>query len=143
MSTTNNTIKVNGEIYWAQSLYKVSDMSGKYQFDLCNLSDKAAEAMEKELGVKVRTRPDKPEQGKYVTIKSAKYPFKLEDTEGKIIPENVIIGNGTKATVVLSSYSWTDKRGNKCYSPSSKKIVVTNLIEYVKPDADSQEDDTL
>jgi hypothetical protein len=41
MSEEKQRIKINADVYWAQ-LNKVNDMSGKYQVNLCNLSDKAA-----------------------------------------------------------------------------------------------------
>jgi len=37
-----DAVKIKADIMWAY-LDKVNDMSGKFQVDLCNLSDKAAE----------------------------------------------------------------------------------------------------
>jgi len=49
----NEAVKIKADIMWAY-LDKPNDMSGKYQVDLCNLSDKAAGALE-ELGLEVKT----------------------------------------------------------------------------------------
>jgi hypothetical protein len=38
-------VKIKADVMWAY-LVKPNDMSGKYQVDLCNLSDKAVEALE-------------------------------------------------------------------------------------------------
>jgi hypothetical protein len=39
-----DSVKIKADVMWA-SLGKVNEMSGKFQVDLCNLSDKAAEAL--------------------------------------------------------------------------------------------------
>jgi hypothetical protein len=41
----NEAVKIKADIMWAY-LNKPNDMSGKFQVDLCNLSDKAAEALQ-------------------------------------------------------------------------------------------------
>jgi hypothetical protein len=57
-------IKIKCDLYWAQ-LHKVNDMSGKYQVNLCNLSDAACAALE-EMGIEVRVGEGKKEEGKIV-----------------------------------------------------------------------------
>jgi hypothetical protein len=46
-----DAVKIKADIMWAY-LDKVNDMSGKFQVDLCNLSDKAAAALQ-DIGLRV------------------------------------------------------------------------------------------
>jgi hypothetical protein len=109
-------------------------MSGKYQMDLCNLSENAVDAI-KSLGLEVRTRQDKPEKGFFITAKSNN-PISVFDAKGVDL-SNVAIGNGSKVVVVLSSYDWTWKN-KKGRSASIKKLVVEELQAY---DGGESEDD--
>jgi len=61
MSEEKQRIKINADVYWAQ-LNKINDMSGKYQVNLCNLSDQAAAALE-EIGVSVQEDPEESRDG--------------------------------------------------------------------------------
>ena len=117
-------VKLQAEIKWA-FFDKVSEMSGKYQVDLTNLSDQAVKALEA-IGVAVRSREDKPENGFYVTVKS-NHPIKPVDEKGN--PVTAIVANGSKATALVSAYEWTWKN-KKGISPSLMKIVITDLKEY-------------
>lgn len=121
-------VKVKAELMWA-CLDKPNHMSGDYQVELTNLSPAAVAALE-EIGIEARKKPDKPEKGFFVTAKS-KYPIKAYDTDGDEIHAQV--GNGSQATVVLGSYSWTFKN-KKGVSASIKKLVITDLKEYVAED---------
>lgn len=106
---------------WAQ-MTKINDLSGKYQVNLCDLSDPAVQALT-EMGIEVK---EKEGQGRYITCKSAK-PMKAFDEDGQEIEED--IGNGSKAKAIISSYEWKYKN-KKGVSPSLKKLVITNLVEY-------------
>jgi len=119
-------IKCNATINWA-FLNKPNEMSGKYQFDACNLSQNAVSAL-KEMGINVQYKEDKPEKGYYITCKSAR-PIKAYDENGVIIPEDVLVGNGSKATLVIGYYEWQFKN-KKGKSPSAVKVVITDLVEY-------------
>lgn len=114
-------VKLKATLFWCQH-NKVNDMSGKYQIDLCHLSDTAVQALE-EIGVDVK---EKDELGKYITCKSTK-PIKVYDTDGDEINED--IGNGSKAKAIVSSYEWKYKN-KKGVSPSIKKLVVTEHVEF-------------
>lgn len=125
MSEEVKAIKVKCDIFWAQH-NKINDMSGKYQINLCNLSDAAVEALEG-MGISVATGEDKKaDMGRYITCKSEK-PIKVFDTDGDEITE--AIGNGSKGKAMIGSYSWTYKN-KKGISPSLKKLVITELVEY-------------
>jgi hypothetical protein len=53
----DNLVKFKCDIMWAQ-LAKVNDMSGKFQVNLCNLSDAAAKALE-DLGISTLNKEEK------------------------------------------------------------------------------------
>jgi hypothetical protein len=126
--TEDLKVKIKCDIYWAQT-HKLNEMSGKYQLNLCNLSDSAVEALES-MGITIAEDSEKrPEMGKYITCKSNN-PMRSHDSDGMEIPADVIIGNGSVGKALVSSYEWKykNKKGN---SPSLKRLVVTDLVEYV------------
>ena len=128
---TIKPVKVKADIFWAQSMHTPSTMSGRYEVTLANLSEAAVNALES-IGLKVRTRADKPDQGFFMLCKSMKFPIQAYDEQGKEIPASVLIANGTKATAVVGAFSWKDPTGKRGTSPALKKLVVTQLIEYNK-----------
>ncbi len=117
-----NVVKLKADIMWAQ-LDKPNDLSNKYQVNLCNLSDAAVLALE-ELGIAVA---EKEGQGRFITCKSAN-PIKAFDADGDEIV-GVKVGNGSKAKAVINPYEWKYKN-KKGVSPSLRKLVITELIEY-------------
>jgi hypothetical protein len=133
MSELQKPVKFRAEVMWCFH-NKPNEMSGKYQMDLCNLSENAVDAI-KSLGLEVRTRQDKPEKGFFITAKSNN-PISVFDAKGVDL-SNVAIGNGSKVVVVLSSYDWTWKN-KKGRSASIKKLVVEELQAY---DGGESEDD--
>ena len=128
-------VKVKAEVMWA-FLNKPNEMSGKYQVDLCNLSDKAVSALE-DMGIEVKTKEGK---GAYVTCKSTR-PIAAYDDGGTLI-EGDILGNGSKAAVIISPYAWSFK-GKKGVSPSLRKMVVTELVPYTAGGVEAFADDDL
>lgn len=135
----NTSVKIKCDIYWAQ-LKKMNEMSGAYQVNLCNLSAAAAEALE-EMGITVNFDDDKkPEMGRYITCKSKNRPIKAFDVEGDEITED--IGNGSKAKALVGPYSWTYKN-KKGISPTLKKLVITDLVEYSAGGLDANDEDVL
>lgn len=126
-------VKIKADVYWCQHT-KVNDMSGKYQLNLCNLSDAAVDALES-MGINVQVGEEKKsEMGRYITCKSQS-EIKVFDTEGDLIKE--AIGNGSKAKAVVGTYEWTYKN-KKGISPSVGKIIITDLVEF---DAESELND--
>ena len=130
-------VKLTAEIQWA-FFDKVSDMSGKYQVDLTNLSEQAVAALEA-IGVAVRKREDKPEKGWFVTVKSNN-PIKPVDEKGNHI--TALVANGSKATALVSAYQWKWKN-KEGISPSLMKIVITDLKEYTPETATAESDDDI
>ena len=115
-------ITVRGTVYWCER-NKLNKYSNKYQVQLGNLSDKAVEAIE-EMGIAPSNKGD--ERGFFITMKSTR-PMKLTDEEGNEIPQEVLIGNGSKAVAVVGYYDWKKGVGR---SPSMIKMKVTDLVEY-------------
>lgn len=123
-------MKVAGTFYWSY-FAKTNDMSGQYQFDFGNLSEKAVEAL-KEIGLNPRQKDDK---GFFLTFKS-KYPIEVFDADGEVISDRdgvtkKIVANGSEGVVTVGYYDWEFK-GKKGRSPSAKRVVVTHLVEYNK-----------
>jgi len=128
-------VKVKAEVMWA-FLNKPNEMSGKFQVDLCNLSDKAVGALE-EMGIEVKTKEGK---GAYVTCKSTR-PIAAYDDGGSLL-EGEILGNGSKAAAIITPYEWSFK-GKKGVSPSLRKMVITELVPYVGGSGGAFDEDDL
>ena len=115
-------VTIKATIYWAQ-LKKKNDLSGKYQVDLGNLSDAAAEALEG-LGITVHNKGD--DKGHYITCKSVN-TMRAYDEDG--IEIDVDIGNGSQAVAVIGYFDWSF-RNKSGRSPNLKRLKVTKLVEY-------------
>ena len=125
MTEEVKAIKIKADVFWCQH-DKINEMSGKFQLNLCNLSDAAVAALE-QLGISVQIGEDKKaDMGKYITCKSEK-PIRVYDTDGDEITGQ--IGNGSKCKALVGSYDWTYKN-KKGVSPSLRKLVITDLVEY-------------
>lgn len=131
MSNTNlKPLPIKGTVYWA-NLASKNSMSGKYQFDLCNLSSAAVSALE-ERGMKPRNKGDEKEN--FITIRST-HPIRALNTSGDEI--GCLVGNGSQAAVVVGSYDWNNPVTNKLgRSPSCQKLVITDLNEYTEQGGD-------
>lgn len=117
-----DAIKIKADIMWA-FLAKPNEMSGKYQVDLCNLSEKAAQALE-EMGLDVKQKEGK---GKFITCKSTK-PIMAFDDGGTAI-DGSTLGNGSKAVALVGAYEWAYQK-KKGVSPALKKLVITEYKAY-------------
>lgn len=135
MSDAVKQLKIKADVYWA-FLDRKNEMADAYSVDLCNLSDAAVAALE-EMGISVHESAKKPEQGKYITCKSQR-PIKAFNPDGTDIEADV--GNQSKAKAIITGYPWTYKN-KKGISPSLKKLVITDLIEYVGGGASDLADD--
>lgn len=120
---------INATVYWAQ-LEKQNDLSGKYQVDLAHLSDAAGAALE-EMGIELKFDD---ERQNYITCKSTR-PIYAEGVDGESL-RGIDVGNGSKATAVITPYSWTFK-GKKGVSPSIAQLIITALEEYEGGDAEA------
>lgn len=115
-------VKIKGDIMWA-CLDKPNDMSGKYQVDLCQLSDGAVTALEA-MGLTCRQKEGK---GYFITCKSNNQ-IKAFDKNGDLL-DGVPIGNGSKGIALVGAYSWTFKN-KEGVSPSLKKLVIDEIVSY-------------
>ncbi len=125
-----SSVKVACDIFWAFT-QKVSEMSQKYEITFGNLSPAAVTNLNG-MGIKTRSRADKPEQGNYLTCKSL-MPIEVFDANGNKL--EALIGNGSKGIATLSPYEWANKFG-KGISPSLKKLVVTDLVHMTGTEED-------
>lgn len=130
-------VKIKAEIMWA-SLTKPNEMSGKYQVDLCNLSDKATEALES-MGLVVKSKEGK---GNFITCKSTR-PITIYDDGGAIL-DGSLLGNGSQAVALVDAWEWQYQK-KKGISPGLKKLVITEFKAYSTADVGSMvtEDDML
>jgi hypothetical protein len=116
-----DAVKVKADIMWAY-LDKVNEMSGKFQVDLCNLSEKAAEALQ-DLGLEVKFKEGK---GKYITCKSTRPIYAFDDGGSQLEGQ---VGNGSKGVALVGTYSWSYQK-KKGTSPALKRLVITDMLEY-------------
>lgn len=130
-------IKIRATVMWA-FLDKPNEMSGKFQVDLCELSDKAVQGLEA-LGIEVKSKEGK---GSYITCKSQRPIFAFDDGGSQL--NGTIVGNGSKAACLVNTYDWTFK-GKKGVGAGIQKLVITDLKEYegVGAGMDFEEDDIL
>jgi hypothetical protein len=138
MNDLAKPVKVKATVMWCFH-NKPNEMSGKFQMDLCNLSDNAVKALES-LGLDVRKREDKPEKGFFITCKST-VPMKVFDANGNDL-NNVAIGNGSTATAVVGAYAWSWKNKSGT-SATLTKLVVDNLVAYDAAEAEEAADEVL
>lgn len=122
MSKKMKPILMKTTLYWCE-LNKKNKFSDKYQLVLGNLSPAAVEALS-EINVEARNKGD--ERGYFITCKSMQ-PIQAKTKEGVIIPEDVLIANGSEAVAMVGSYEWKSGEG---WSPSLNKLTITDLIEY-------------
>jgi hypothetical protein len=135
MANIEKPIKFEAEVQWA-FFNKKSEMSGKYQVDLTNLSTGAVEALEA-AGLEPRKREDKPEKGWFITAKS-NYEIKPVDKDGNEITD--LVANGSRAVALIKPYEWSWKN-KKGVSPSLVKIIITDLKVYNADQQQEEEDD--
>lgn len=121
-------------LYWP-NLYERNSMSNKFQVNLSQLSDAQVEKLE-DLGVNVRNKGNEEEN--FITAKSSNFEIRPYDTSGTEL-KGVTVGNGTKATILFDTYSWKTPAGKKGTSVSIKKLVITDLVEYVSDKIDEAE----
>lgn len=120
-------ITIQADVYWA-FLSEPNQMSGKYQVDLCNLSKEAVATLT-DMGINVKRNENKPEQGYFITAKSAKYPIFAVDKDGNPIPESTKVANGSKAVALVKPYQYNFK-GKQGVAAGVSKLIVKELIEY-------------
>lgn len=111
----------------------------KYKLEVCNISQKAADAVAKEFGIKVK---ESEQKGKHFNAKS-KYVFFFKDDAGNTI-DPATIGNGTKAIVnVTGSYSHKFEKSYGKGPVVASEVVVTELVTYESTGSNKDDEETL
>ena len=131
-------VKIEGTLFWA-FLNRKNELSDCYSVDIGNLDDGDVAKL-KTIGIEAKFNPKKPEMGHFITCKSKNYPIKATELSGDEI--DVAVANGSKAKALVGTYEWKFK-GKSGVSPSLKKLVVTELIEYKRDAEFDDEDDDL
>ena len=133
-------VKVQADIMWA-FLDTPNQLSGDYQVDLCNLSDSAVDVL-KTMGINVKTKPEQPEKGRFITAKSKKFAIKTIDSEGN--PITAKVGNGSKGIALVKPYQYQAGKGYKAgVMACIDQLVVTYLVVYEGSNAVTIDDDVL
>ena len=139
---------VKGIAQWA-SLSKPNDMSGKFQIDVCNLSEADVKQLEGQ-GVSniheetIRDDDYEP-RGHYLTMRSNAVskagenldPPKVVDAKKQPLPRGVLVGNGSVVNVVYDPFEWTYKKK----AGVSAGLRIVQVLELVKFEGGSGLDD--
>lgn len=120
-------VPIKGKAYWA-SVFKLNEMSKKYQIDIANLSQADQEKL-KSYGVKIKNKGD--DRGDFITCKATKI-WKVLDANGNAWSPEKSIGNGSDIEVVVSLY---DHMLSNVHGTGTGyiEVKVNNLVEY-KPE---------
>jgi len=137
---------VAGVIYWAH-IKKPNEMSNKYQVTV-KISDKDAEMISSlDVPVSGELKVGKDDkggdlvlEGNFITAKNSFRP-EIIDSKKRDLPEDMEIGNGTKARIVLSTYDWTFK-AKSGVSLNLDTIQVLELVEFSRKSGRSLLDET-
>lgn len=133
-------IKIAATVFYPKDCYVLNKMfdedNNKYAVTLGELSE-AAVAKLAELDIRVK---DKEVPKKHIVAKS-KFIFEFYSEDGSQIPTDSI-GSGTKVHVLLTPYrhKLSAKHGA---SPSVKKLIVTELVEYAPQRATEDAEEAL
>lgn len=111
----------------------------KYKLEVCNISQKAADALAKEFGIKVKNDDKK---GLNFSCKS-KYAFQFFDDVGNQIDPSKV-GNGSKAVVdVTGSYAHKFEKQYGKGPIASSPVKVTELVAYEATVKSDEEEEAL
>lgn len=117
------SVNLTGTVYWASTV-KPNVKSGKYQYDLGNLTDEDVSKLERVgLGPKVNDKGD--ERGKFITAKSD-YPIKVMNQDREIL--NILVGNGSKVWTPIDPVPYTKHGGG--IMAGAGPLMVLELVEY-------------
>ena len=58
------------------------------------------------------------------------------------IPAEIMIGNGSKGKALVGCYEWKYKN-KKGVSPSLKRLIITELVEYASAGGEALDDDDI
>lgn len=140
MAQDAKKIVVKGTLVWP-FLARTNELSGKYQVDIANLDKEIAISLKK-LGVNIRKEDEKKlkereengatsyNRGLFFTAKSSEQFFTVYNgSRDNILEDTSIVGNGTKAKVLVKLIPYNNKFGNGIFAGLGD-ILVTDLVEY-------------
>lgn len=130
-NNVTDRVKFKATVMWA-FLKKQKEGNEKYTVCFANLTDAAVDALEA-IGIEVKRKAERPELGYFINC-SSKLPIRALDQFENPLPDDVLVGNGSIATVIVTPYAWS-RPGKKGVSPTIRKFVVTDLKVY-NPDFD-------
>ena len=136
-------MKIACTLNWVKDAVSINktfnDANDKYKLDVCNISQKAADALSKEFGMKIK-QDDK--KGLNFSCKS-KYPFQFADDVGNPI-DAAKVGNGSKAVVdVTGSYEHKFMKQYGKGPVATSVVKVTELVSYVAEGGGSDDEEAL
>jgi len=133
-----NYHKIKGKLKWCQNLFEPDDFRGSRNYKV-NMYD-IDESIWKKSGVQTRPREDKEGDVMYTLKRPTRKMIKddlIEFDPPEVVMENgeslegKIIGNGSEAVVEFITYDTSMGMGHRF-----NKVIITNLVEYVKPTAE-------
>jgi len=133
-----NYHKIKGKLKWCQNLFEPDDFRGSRNYKV-NMYD-IDESVWKKSGVQTRPREDKEGDVMYTLKRPTRKMIKddlIEFDPPEVVMENgeslegKIIGNGSEAVVEFITYDTSMGMGHRF-----NKVIITNLVEYVKPTAE-------
>lgn len=145
----DKVIKVQGQLFFTYNMNHLNKNkwnekkpdSWVYEVHLGQLDDATVNRLEKELNLKIKTKPDdKHGIGRFIRCKS-KFEFRAEDMDGNAIePED--IGNGSVAVVALRSYDhpMSEEYGWSPRIVGGKSVAHVIIKELVKREPKPEEE---
>jgi len=133
-----NYHKIKGKLKWCQNLFEPDDFRGSRNYKV-NMYD-IDESIWKKSGVQTRPREDKEGDVMYTLKRPTRKMIKddlIEFPPPEVVMENgeslegKTIGNGSEAIVEFITYDTSMGMGHRF-----NKVIITNLVEYVKPTAE-------
>jgi hypothetical protein len=133
-----NYHKIKGKLKWCQNLFEPDDFRGSRNYKV-NMYD-IDESIWKKSGVQTRPREDKEGDVMYTLKRPTRKMIKddlIEFDPPEVVMENgeslegKTIGNGSEAIVEFITYDTSMGMGHRF-----NKVIITNLVEYVKPTAE-------
>lgn len=139
----NETLFLEGTAYWPH-VRTPSEKSGKYSIDLTIdkntanlLSEKGITIKNKKTGEGVEKKDPLDTRGNFVTLTRSLTdkegnllsPPRIIDAQKNLIPEEILIGNGSKVIVKANVFSWKNKFG-RGIGLGFSTIQVLELVPY-------------
>lgn len=133
-------VRVKAIVMWARTKTPDERSNGKYNLELCNLSEAAVEAVRQDLGLEAKFKAEKADKGFYLKVSSSNPIKAFDKASGEEITDE--LGNGTEVEARLFR---GEVRSGPYKGKASAKLArlnVTHLIPFV-PGGDEDGDEAL